>query len=355
MSSTADDSKYSVSSTTTDETRINDVSGAIEIWEQGVLKEKDGSMSDAINYYRKALKIDENVEKIYRKKLHVEWELQKKLEALKLIDDNNDKSDAIDEDDEKQEREKNILPCWLLEMLPNDLLLKIIHHVVLMSGESWYNLSLTCSHLNKLCFHDLLPYQTFANFIYSKQTYDNIAMELNGMSNLQEVEKDIWGDDVMMMLRKRPFVKFEGVYISVVNYLRYGSNAEGSSSLLNPVHMITYYRYFRFYEDGTCLRLLTTDEPSQVVKHFYKERKPKDSHLCSWTLGFDYNFGQLHVSRTTSKYHFVEEFRISSQGNKRHHKLKWIKSTVESNDGSISNCSLANEKSFSFSRVRKFA
>lgn len=41
---------------------------AIAIWEKGVLKEKDGSMSDAINFYRSALKIHDNVESLYRKK-----------------------------------------------------------------------------------------------------------------------------------------------------------------------------------------------------------------------------------------------------------------------------------------------
>lgn len=44
---------------------------AIAIWEKGVLKEKDGSMSDAINFYRSALKIHDNVESLYRKKKYL--------------------------------------------------------------------------------------------------------------------------------------------------------------------------------------------------------------------------------------------------------------------------------------------
>ena len=39
------------------------INEAISIWEKGVLKEKDGSMSDAINYYRKAIKIHDGVDR----------------------------------------------------------------------------------------------------------------------------------------------------------------------------------------------------------------------------------------------------------------------------------------------------
>lgn len=58
---------------------------AIAIWEKGVLKEKDGSMSDAINFYRSALKIHDNVESLYRKKILDEWMLHKK--TIGIIND----------------------------------------------------------------------------------------------------------------------------------------------------------------------------------------------------------------------------------------------------------------------------
>ena len=57
---------------------------AVSIWEKGVQKERDGSMNDAIKFYRQALKIDEKVEKVYRKKLHEEWALQKKLAEVSI-------------------------------------------------------------------------------------------------------------------------------------------------------------------------------------------------------------------------------------------------------------------------------
>lgn len=338
-----------------DEPPINE---ALSIWEKGVLKERNGSMSDAINYYRRAIKVYENVEKVYRKKLHDEWILHKEMESLRLNQNSNEVLHGDDEVDNETEgsveTKEEVLPCWILEMLPNDILLRIIKHVILTSGDSWVNLSLTCLRFNQLCFQNTFPYKVFKDYIYPLQVYDEHSMTLNGVDNIKVMENELWGEDYKTMIKTRPFIKFNGVYISVVNYLRYGTHAEGSSSFLNPVHMITYYRYYRFYDDGTVLRLLSTDEPSHVVKHFSKDFNPKNSEICKWSLGFDDNFGRLTVTRSNPKYIFRETMIIKKQGNKIHQRLKWISSTVENNEGEISECSLRNEKPFYFSRVKSF-
>lgn len=326
---------------------------AISIWEKGVIKERDGSMADAIKYYRSALKVYENVEKVYRKKLHEEWLLFKKLQNLNVADENQNSKDIKDVEDAEDEEE--LLPCWILEMIPNDILLRIVNNVVLSSGESWINLSLSCKKFNDLCFHNSVPYRTFKNFIYPKQVYDNELVKLNGEDSIQQLAEVLWDKNYELMLKQRPYIKFEGVYISVVNYLRHGSNVDGSSSLLNPVHMITYYRYFRFYEDGKVLRLLTTDEPSTVVKHFARENKIRYSHLCPWKLFFDGETNYVTITRSNEKYSFSERLTITNQGHKRHQRLKWASSTVEDNEGNISNCSLTNEKPFFFSRVKSYS
>lgn len=326
-------------------------SHAVELWEKGTLKEKDGSMTDAIRFYREALKINDKVEKFYRKKLQEEWELRARLKELDL-EEKEEQEQRVDEDQDVQRNQD--LPCWILEMLPNDLLLKVIKEVVVSSSESWVNLSLTCSAFNKLCFHNSVPYKAFADYIYPLQRYDQASMTLNGISNIKTLEETLWNNDYQFMINNRPYVKFQGVYISVVNYLRYGANAEGSSSLLNPIHMITYYRYFRFYPDGTCLRLLTTDEPSTVVKTYHKEKHIKHSELCRWSLSVDENFGCLSINRETEKYEFCEELQIKNQGARKHHRLKWIASSVTDAEGQRSEFSLKNEKPFFFSRVKSY-
>ncbi|GCE97629.1 hypothetical protein ZYGM_004290 [Zygosaccharomyces mellis] len=328
---------------------------AISWWERGVQKEKDGSMNDAIRFYREALKTHEGVEKLYRKKLFEEHELEKRLEQLHLgsIDSKNDKI-SLEEQAEVNQDDSPRDPCWLLDILPPDVLSTIVRYVVLQSGESWLNLSLTCSFFNNLCFQEMDPYRTFAHLIYPKQHYDEMAMDLNGISNIGVWEKEFWGTDYRRMLMERPYVKFGGIYISVVNYLRYGANQEGSRSWLNPIHMITYYRYFRFYSDGGCLRLLTTDEPSMIVPHFSRDTPPRNSEMCRWTLGFDHAFGHLTITRSSSKYTFVEELQIKDQGTRIHQRLKWLSSIIIDKEGEVTECSMKKEKPFFFSRVRSY-
>jgi F-box protein 9 len=78
------------------------------------------------------------------------------------------------------------------------------------------------------------------------------------------------------MFRLRPRIRFNGCYISTVNYIRPGQGSASQVTWHNPVHIVTYYRYLRFFRDGTVISLLTTDEPADVVHHLTKELQ--DTH-----------------------------------------------------------------------------
>lgn len=69
------------------------------------------------------------------------------------------------------------------------------------------------------------------------------------------------------MFRTRPRVRFSGCYISTVNYSRPGASSLSQITWNVPVHIVTYFRYLRFFRDGTCISLLTTSEPIDVVHH----------------------------------------------------------------------------------------
>lgn len=340
-----------------DRSSLNSAHHAVSIWEKGVQKERDGSMNDAIRYYRQALKIDEKVEKVYRRKIHEEWVVQKRLAEMSLSSPATEQDSTVGTElgQTEDEEDPELPPCWIIEMLPNDILLRIVRQVVLNSGESWLNLSLSCSKFNELCLHNSVPYKVFASYIYDKQRYDMASLKLNDVTDMNVLGHELWGDDHLKMLKERPYVKFQGLYISIVNYLRYGANAEGSLSLLNPIQMITYYRYLRFYPDGRCLRLVTTDEPSYVVNLFSDKNPPAGSRICQWRLSLDDNFGRMTIKRSDEKYSYIEELQIKTQGHKRHNRLSWLSSVVVDKEGNYSECSLRNEKPFYFSRVRSYA
>lgn len=73
------------------------------------------------------------------------------------------------------------------------------------------------------------------------------------------------------MFRLRPRIRFNGCYISTVNYIRAGMANANSFTWNSPVHIVTYYRYLRFFRDGTVYSLLTTAEPADVVHHITRE------------------------------------------------------------------------------------
>jgi len=79
------------------------------------------------------------------------------------------------------------------------------------------------------------------------------------------------------MLRLRPRIRFNGVYISTISYHRTGQASVDSITWAAPVHTVTYYRYIRFLRDGTCITLSTTAEPIQVVSMITKENAEKYS------------------------------------------------------------------------------
>ena len=73
------------------------------------------------------------------------------------------------------------------------------------------------------------------------------------------------------MFRSRPRIRFNGCYISTVNYTRPGAASTTQLTWNSPVLIVTYYRYLRFYRDGTVVSLLTTTEPADVIHHLTKE------------------------------------------------------------------------------------
>ena len=74
------------------------------------------------------------------------------------------------------------------------------------------------------------------------------------------------------LFRRRPRIRFNGCYISTVNYVRTGQQSTNQATWGgSPIHIVTYYRYLRFYRDGSVISLLTTSEPSEVVHQLSKD------------------------------------------------------------------------------------
>ncbi|KAH6845317.1 hypothetical protein B0I37DRAFT_379784 [Chaetomium sp. MPI-CAGE-AT-0009] len=83
--------------------------------------------------------------------------------------------------------------------------------------------------------------------------------------------RSLYSSSWQRMFRLRPRIRFNGCYISTVNYVRSGQASHNQVTWGTPVHIVTYYRYLRFYRDGSVISLLTTTEPADVVHHLTRE------------------------------------------------------------------------------------
>ncbi|KAF2835892.1 hypothetical protein M501DRAFT_940999 [Patellaria atrata CBS 101060] len=187
------------------------------------------------------------------------------------------------------------------------------------------------------------------------------------------------------LLRARPRIRFSGVYISTVNYIRPGA-ASASQYTWNssPVLIVTYYRYLRFFRDGSVISLLTTAEPADVVTHLWKENMPlnedeggkkrertdrpsalpnaqvmKEALPGRWRLeGPGEGEGMLHVETegVVPKYMYKMVFGLATAGRgSRNNKLAW-KGYWSYNrlTDDWAEFGLKNDKGFYFSRVRSY-
>ncbi|KAF4987786.1 hypothetical protein FDECE_15301, partial [Fusarium decemcellulare] len=73
------------------------------------------------------------------------------------------------------------------------------------------------------------------------------------------------------LFRSRPRIRFNGCYISTVNYVRTGQASTNQITWGSPIHIVTYYRYLRFFRDGSLISLLTTAEPTDIVHHLTRD------------------------------------------------------------------------------------
>lgn len=90
-----------------------------------------------------------------------------------------------------------------------------------------------------------------------------LGIEISSHLLLHKAYSSSW----QKMFRLRPRIRFNGCYISTVNYFRPGQASPSQITWNSPVLSVTYYRYLRFFRNGTVISLLTTAEPVDVV-HF---------------------------------------------------------------------------------------
>ncbi|XP_077438903.1 F-box only protein 9 isoform X1 [Vanacampus margaritifer] len=89
------------------------------------------------------------------------------------------------------------------------------------------------------------------------------------------------------MFLQRPRVRFDGVYISRTSYIRQGE--ESLDGFYRPWHHVDFYRYLRFFPDGSVLMLTTPEEPLAIVPRLRTQNVRMDA----------VKFGHFRLSQET--------------------------------------------------------
>lgn len=176
-------------------------------------------------------------------------------------------------------------PCPIAHV-PSDVVVEIMSHLALMDPASLGRMALVCKRLAYHFAHEQHIWKRLCQgneFGFSQMHY-SFACDIHGHREYTlaprytpfprgvpvQIPKPLssWSQVFQMF----PRIRFTGIYISTVNYTRPGAaSAYQSISWNSPIHIVTYYRYLRFYPDGTVISLLDTTEPREVVPHISKE------------------------------------------------------------------------------------
>lgn len=380
---------------------------AMEFFELATAKEQINQFSDAADFYRKSYKLDEKVDLKYREKHFKKKPAESNSEsapAKPTVKLNLGKIDvakllqSFETSEILPENEEEPVP---ISILPNEI---IEHIMIILLNDytpSWVNLSLACKKFAFIGFHNKNIWRVLAEkLVYPNQVYKLEDCDEGGDEDESEKEYGItpeetqrrfeeqqqlqlalvrsqWGFNFKKMLAERPFLKYQGVYISKVTYMREGGRAENSNGWNLPLRIITYYRYYRFYPDGTCLKMMSIVEPAKVVRRLHKGFKVSEleiplpegpqhhlQHHHSWlqvrrgtfTITLDGHV-ETNCEGSVPQYRFIDKFKIVHGGrHTRHSKLEWLEMGFYNPETEKYNTlSRENERDFIFSRVRSYA
>lgn len=280
---------------------------ALEHYEWAVEKENQGNLGDSLSYYRKAYRLDVDVDISYKNKHfpakskpsnpnhsnaavtvpttahHTSKEPTEQTSISTLIASFSGQPilgapPVIDGDRSP--------PCPI-SRLPSEILLEILQSMAILDPASFARSAAVCKRFAYHVFTENQVWKRVAlgpEFGLACQIYDfrtdiqgrkSINRALGSYNEHLRIDETVIGDttkrDWREFFRSHPRIRFTGVYISTVNYTRAGGPSASQSSWNSQVHIVTYYRYLRFFRDGTVISLLSTNEPLEVVHHLTKE------------------------------------------------------------------------------------
>ncbi|KAH6663197.1 hypothetical protein B0J14DRAFT_278619 [Halenospora varia] len=299
---------------------------ALEHYEKAVERENQGSLGDSLSLYRKAFRMDHKVDQKYKSK-----HFPPSAFASKPSNPNpsnasptvpNTAHDSLDGPPQSMKEliagfsglsiepappiiENTPPPPCPIAKLPNEIMVSMLTELAILDFASFVRVAQVCKSLayivlteeqiwKRICVGSEVGFGAM-HYQWQREVLGGPLIEdpLDFQNDSEEDEAtvpivppskelvtetllDSYSSSWQQMFRHRPRIRFNGCYISTVNYIRPGQASANQVTWNSPVHIVTYYRYLRFFRDGTVISLLSTDEPADVVHHLTKELQ--DTH-----------------------------------------------------------------------------
>ncbi|GIY64396.1 f-box only protein 9 [Caerostris extrusa] len=163
------------------------------------------------------------------------------------------------------------------------------------------------------------------------------------------------------MYMQRPHLNFNGVYISKTTYIRYGESSFRDATY-KPCYLVEYFRYLRFFPDGTVLMLTTPDDPYQSILKL-RHKKAKDSNVLSGRfklVGTGLGDNDKLISKIFMTRLFHLELEVKNYKKRINCQLFWNRYSIhmiyKNGQETVSNFDIvpSNFPSFWFSRVKSY-
>ncbi|TGO59967.1 hypothetical protein BOTNAR_0153g00210 [Botryotinia narcissicola] len=265
---------------------------ALEHYEKAVEREGQGSLGDSLDLYRKAFRLDDQVDRKYKNKYFPPSAFPPK--TTNTNPSNAPATDLSIEPSPPEIEGTPAPPCPIADV-PDEILLQIFKEVAIRDVADLARITQVCKRMaylvstgeqiwKRICLGSEFGFEAMH---YQWQT--EVTGELLEIEPELLVPSEDSGEESLPPLPLSNDTITHSLLQSAYSSSWKQMPGQASPSAVawnSPVHIVTYYRYLRFYRDGTLISLLTTTEPSEVVHHLTKElleyhRRNQSSHLPS--------------------------------------------------------------------------
>ncbi|EPQ56317.1 hypothetical protein GLOTRDRAFT_74909 [Gloeophyllum trabeum ATCC 11539] len=365
---------------------------AVDVYRRAIQNEQSGDLDEALRLYRQAFRMDDNVDKAYRKAEKLQ-ELRQNSQgavppatetrpdapepSIVVIDDKALDLSALSisadtkgahgvhavvtgtiasllESFPKElrfepEDERRTLH---LNKVPDELLIHILRYLDHTTIERF-------AAVDKKARVVSLDSVIWRDFVYETYKPPQVPHEKYMKAMMQR-----YLHDYRRAFIEQPRLRLDGVYIAVCHYVRAGLS---QNAWVNVSHLITYHRFLRFFPNGQVISLLANEEvePQQVIPLLKPTLRMKGVTVGNWRLEgttvyitdlIDPASLELNASARSKRYAFQMTLALRSRPLGRWNKLDIAAyETVNIETGETDLLPLKHERPFWFSKVRSYA